>query len=42
MPESRHLPLQDAGRATFHSYNSDDTLASVTGARGEDRLRVRR
>jgi YD repeat-containing protein len=32
--KSRHLPDQNAGAATSYVYNSDDTVQSVTDARG--------
>jgi YD repeat-containing protein len=32
--QSRHAPEQDAGRSTTYAYNPDNTLASVTDARG--------
>src|SRR5207237_1246068 len=32
--QSRHAPAQDAGRNITYAYNPDDTLASVTDARG--------
>ncbi|HEX8118155.1 MAG TPA: hypothetical protein VF521_12850, partial [Pyrinomonadaceae bacterium] len=32
--KSTHAPEQEAGRSTTYSYNGDDTLASVTDARG--------
>lgn len=31
---SKHVPEQDAGTATIYTYNSDDTINSVTDARG--------
>ncbi|MGH9970022.1 MAG: DUF4214 domain-containing protein [Pyrinomonadaceae bacterium] len=33
-PLSKHLPQQNSGTAINYSYNSDDTLYSVTDARG--------
>jgi YD repeat-containing protein len=32
--QSKHVPEQNAGTATVYSYNSDDTINSVTDARG--------
>jgi YD repeat-containing protein len=32
--QSRHAPEQNAGAATVYSYNTDDTLTSITDARG--------
>ncbi len=32
--QSKHVPEQNAGTATVYSYNSDDTIYSVTDARG--------
>jgi YD repeat-containing protein len=32
--QSKHLPEQNAGAATVYDYNSDDTVASITDARG--------
>ena len=32
--QSKHTPGQDAGHSTTYSYNPDDTLQSVTDARG--------
>jgi YD repeat-containing protein len=32
--QSTHLPEQSAGAATVYDYNSDDTVASITDARG--------
>ena len=32
--QSRHALIQDAGKNTTYSYNPDDTLATVTDARG--------
>ncbi|MBA3242041.1 MAG: PD40 domain-containing protein, partial [Acidobacteria bacterium] len=32
--ESRHAPVQDASRSTVYAYNADDTIQSVTDARG--------
>lgn len=32
--QSRHVPEQDAGTAIVYAYNADDTLHSVTDARG--------
>ena len=31
---TRHVPEQDAGTATVYAYNSDDTVQTVTDARG--------
>lgn len=31
---TRHVPEQDAGTATVYAYNTDDTVQSVTDARG--------
>src|SRR5258706_14236784 len=31
---TRHSPKQDAGASTVYSYNPDDTIHSVTDARG--------
>ena len=32
--KTKHVPEQDAGTATTYNYNSDDTVQSVTDARG--------
>ncbi len=32
--QSKHVPEQNAGAATVYAYNSDDTIQSVTDARG--------
>lgn len=32
--QSKHVPEQNAGTATVYTYNSDDTIQSVTDARG--------
>ena len=32
--QSKHVPEQNAGTATVYAYNSDDTIHSVTDARG--------
>jgi len=32
--QSKHMPEQNVGTATVFTYNSDDTIASVTDARG--------
>jgi YD repeat-containing protein len=32
--QSKHLPEQDSGTATVYSYNADDTVQSITDARG--------
>jgi YD repeat-containing protein len=32
--QSRHLPEQDAGKATTWAYNADDTVNTITDARG--------
>lgn len=32
--QSKHVPEQNAGTATVYAYNSDDTIQSVTDARG--------
>ena len=32
--KSKHVPEQDAGKATSYSYNSDDTISSMSDARG--------
>jgi YD repeat-containing protein len=32
--KTKHLPEQNAGTATVYAYNSDDTIQSVTDARG--------